>query len=277
MRVDLLQRLDEAAEAKEHLQKSLSIAADRPVLAASYAELCERLNIPEDGLLALDSLSVENQNLAHSRFARIKIERRMGLIDQAWSHMEELIEKDKVTNLPASLRINLWHEAFRLLDKQERFPEAYAALVKSKDINRETIPPEFFERKRATKRDSYQKMLRILDQFTPEMLRDWQNRSETENPPAFLLGHPRSGTTLLENILESHSQIISSDERPFFQLSVIDPITASFQPTGSETQAPSEFLTYLSNLPKNKQKEVKKSYFDEIYGALGIKPDQKLI
>lgn len=57
---------------------------------------------------------------------------------------------------------------------------------------------------------------RVGRDCTPEIMACWQRAASPRAPgrprPAHLLGFPRSGTTLLENILEAHSGLISSEE-----------------------------------------------------------------
>lgn len=56
---------------------------------------------------------------------------------------------------------------------------------------------------------------RVGRTLTPEIVRRWITAGGTPafaRPAAHLLGFPRSGTTLLENVLDAHSGVISSEE-----------------------------------------------------------------
>lgn len=53
---------------------------------------------------------------------------------------------------------------------------------------------------------------RIRAVFTPDVFRDWQNTGDPSPLPIFIIGMPRSGTTLLEQILASHSQVFGGGE-----------------------------------------------------------------
>jgi tetratricopeptide (TPR) repeat protein len=48
---------------------------------------------------------------------------------------------------------------------------------------------------------------------------DWPPAPSTDNrpDPVFVVGFPRSGTTLLEQLLDAHDQLVSFDEQPFLQ------------------------------------------------------------
>jgi hypothetical protein len=59
----------------------------------------------------------------------------------------------------------------------------------------------------------------LLAELTPEMLRRWQSEPPTFTAQyrlAFLGGHPRSGTTLLEQILGVHPDLLAFDESEAF-------------------------------------------------------------
>src|SRR5581483_4815745 len=59
------------------------------------------------------------------------------------------------------------------------------------------------------------------------MLKRWQASTLSESPKRFALlcGHPRSGTTLLEQILDSHPEIISVEETDIFNEEALLPVT----------------------------------------------------
>jgi Tfp pilus assembly protein PilF len=60
----------------------------------------------------------------------------------------------------------------------------------------------------------------------------WQNRTKGMNPArvALLTGFPRSGTTLLEQVLDAHPRVISSEERDYMGKTVIHRIFGNQRP-----------------------------------------------
>jgi hypothetical protein len=78
---------------------------------------------------------------------------------------------------------------------------------------------------------------KLLADLTPEMIRHWQQ--ETPATPeryqiAFLGGHPRSGTTLLEQILDANPDLLAFDEPVAFTQEIVG------QVNGLETQKPAK-------------------------------------
>ena len=57
---------------------------------------------------------------------------------------------------------------------------------------------------------------RIRAEFTPEVMRTFRGVGESSTVPIFIIGMPRSGTTLIEQILASHPQVFGAGELPNF-------------------------------------------------------------
>ena len=61
---------------------------------------------------------------------------------------------------------------------------------------------------------------RIRSAFTPEFIRSYAGEGVASGQPIFILGMPRSGTTLIEQILASHPDVHGGGERPDFENAV---------------------------------------------------------
>jgi tetratricopeptide (TPR) repeat protein len=55
----------------------------------------------------------------------------------------------------------------------------------------------------------------VIDVFSAELLRDKGAIGNTDRSPIFIIGLPRSGSTLIEQILASHSQVEGTSELPY--------------------------------------------------------------
>ena len=90
------------------------------------------------------------------------------------------------------------------------YDEAFRAFERMNEIQLEdSSQPE----ERAA---SYRTIIQArIDAFTPEYVSDWRDVPVDERPsPVFLVGFPRSGTTLLDTILMSHPNIEVLEEEP---------------------------------------------------------------
>ena len=55
---------------------------------------------------------------------------------------------------------------------------------------------------------------RIVEVFTPDLMRALQGAGDSSSAPIFIVGMPRSGTSLIEQILASHPQVFGGGELP---------------------------------------------------------------
>src|ERR1035437_8974993 len=91
-----------------------------------------------------------------------------------------------------------------------------AALLDAKAILRMTAGPG-----RRMLRMEQNPILEAKTTLSPATVERWRKVGESELQPrrklALLCGHARSGTTLLEYVLDAHPQIVSADETSVFQ------------------------------------------------------------
>lgn len=108
------------------------------------------------------------------------------------------------------------HLRGQLLEGVGRYDEAFAAYTRMNDLMREQGPrPE----DRAT---NYRNIVRARrEATTQEWVRRWrpETRKDPRPAPVFLVGFPRSGTTLLDTMLMGHPSIEVLEEEPTLQKS----------------------------------------------------------
>jgi tetratricopeptide (TPR) repeat protein len=116
------------------------------------------------------------------------------------------------------------YELAQVLDHTDRFDEAMRMLVEAKQIVRALTNTDLMlkaydqgaESARRFTNSLPRSILRAWDQSFPE------NKREAIPPLAFLGGHPRSGTTLLERVLDAHPGVAALDEPSAF-LNLLQP------------------------------------------------------
>jgi tetratricopeptide (TPR) repeat protein len=98
-----------------------------------------------------------------------------------------------------------------ILDAQARYAEAFAAYAASKAIQRDAYAPQMAGVESVIARE-----IRLADYFRRADGAAWRGCANTgEDDPihVFLVGFPRSGTTLLEQVLASHPDVAAMEER----------------------------------------------------------------
>jgi hypothetical protein len=112
----------------------------------------------------------------------------------------------------AEVRAQAWAEIAQTHDRHQEYEPAMAAMLKSKEL---LLQREGALRQNA---DAVMAHLRALvDSLAPAHFKRWaQAIPQGPQKVAVLTGFPRSGTTLLEQVLDSHPGLVSSDEREAF-------------------------------------------------------------
>lgn len=126
------------------------------------------------------------------------------------NHLDRLEAlRDKVSNSRDQQQIG-----YAIAKEQEdlgRYDDAFASLSWGKQAQAEATPYDADEDARL--------FTRIRQLFTPELMD--KHSGGCDNPePVFVLGMPRTGTTLTQEILSSHSQVFAAGELQNFPLQV---------------------------------------------------------
>jgi tetratricopeptide (TPR) repeat protein len=159
------------------------------------------------------------------------------------------------------------------LDEQDQMElqfalgKAYADLGRQEEALRHLIGANALKRKRL-KYDptvALGQINRIREIFTAEFIREKSGRGQASDLPVFIVGMPRSGSTLIEQILASHPAVFGAGELPNFgqAASSLCGIPAAMPSTES-----------LAELPSERMGELGARYLDSV-GALA--PDARRI
>jgi tetratricopeptide (TPR) repeat protein len=142
---------------------------------------------------------------------------RQGRDHEAALALQGLIQNG---NFDLNLKVSIYHLLGVVLDTLGQYEDAFRYLGEAKAYARNMTDTEALLRD-YDKWDRWRREL--LASLTPETIKQW--RSEAAVAPArlaFLGGHPRSGTTLLEQILGAHPDIRAFDEPEAFPQEVLE-------------------------------------------------------
>jgi tetratricopeptide (TPR) repeat protein len=223
-----------------HFQRALELAGTRdPVVIANLA-LCLKNQGKMQAARALytESLAATPENL-HTLLAFARLEEAdrdlpaaMRLLDRAeavhpGNQSVRLLRAvvlgrmgdstgalsllDPITDATAALGPVEFLEKGRLLDRMGRYEEAFAAFDAGKKRLRELSGQSYLDA------HALQLTQRLKNFFVAKRLRTLPRATRRTDvaQPLFILGFPRSGTTLLEQTLSAHPRIAAGDELPF--------------------------------------------------------------
>lgn len=103
-------------------------------------------------------------------------------------------------------RVNFLFALGAALEEREQYDEAFEYYRAGNELRRE--------------RENYDPVQtceihdRIIDSFNREFISERQGQGHPSNAPIFIIGLPRSGSTLIEQVLASHSQVEGTHELP---------------------------------------------------------------
>jgi tetratricopeptide (TPR) repeat protein len=101
-------------------------------------------------------------------------------------------------------RMALHFTLARVYERLERYDESFAELSEAKRLKREQIAFEG-----SAERERIDELKQV---FGPQLLTSKANCGSASDLPIFVLGFPRSGTTLTEQILASHPEVFGAGE-----------------------------------------------------------------
>ena len=192
--------------------RSLELEPDSPERARTLYELAhmyERLHrLAEARASAEASLALApHQHVL--RYLLAVIDRREGRVEDARSRLVEIINStDRIT---PELRADAWYQLSVIHDREGAYAEAFAAAGEAKQILRGTAGDIRYDAADVTAASQ-----RTYAAISAEHFERWHAETAKLAPlpgrSALLTGHPRSGTTLLEQVLDSHPGLISADE-----------------------------------------------------------------
>ena len=211
-----LRRLDKARACFER-----AAAADVSSIPAqlSLADWLERERRLDDAWVCVESCAARHPQNAEVLCVKALLLHRQGRNTEAEALLRDLLKTGpQHLNVAYAIR----HQLAVVLDALGQYAEAMQQLHEAKAALRRTTDVARLEQDydRAD-----QRRRELLAALKPETVRRWR-REGTGSPPyprlAFLGGHPRSGTTLLEQILGAHPAIAAFDEPPAFVHEILE-------------------------------------------------------
>ena len=202
------------ALAERYLRKALEVLEQTnvwPPTGLELARLCERTRRLPEATQLVDRVLAAVPTYPAALLLRARLERTAGRLEAAEQVLRSFITK------PVPLvwtHAQAWYELATVLDRQEKYDEAMTAFFNAKSLLQPQAPG-YLQALKQTR--AYLKVME--ENVSAEQLRRWFENGPALPPSrrlALLCGHARSGTTLLEQVLDAHPDIVSVEESPDF-------------------------------------------------------------
>ena len=264
--------------ALQEIRHLLSRAADNPVYRKLYATICDGLGRSAEALRIYRELLLETPqdtdllvSMAHIASALGETQEAVELLKTArrapaalpaaslaLSHMksyrfddQELARLQAAEAAPGIRLVDRYQLCFALgkvLEDRSRYEEAFACYARGNALKRSEI--------KLDPQTIVQTMQRQIQVCTPEFFAARRGFGCPRPDPIFIVGMPRSGSTLLEQILASHSQIDGTLELPD-----IPRLVHQFR--DRDPDAPPRYPAILAELTPNECRQMGETYLED--------------
>jgi tetratricopeptide (TPR) repeat protein len=218
-----------------------------PETLVALAGISERQSRLDEAAQLVERSLHQKSNYPPALLARARLERQAGRMTEA-----EAILKSFPADADRNTTAQAYYELGAILDRQGRYDEAMAAFLKAKSVLAQDAATPTAHLKIIRTR-----LKELRDSLTPELLKRWREQIQELQPArrlALLCGHPRSGTTLLEQVLDAHPEIVSAEETEIFHDAAYSPLLSRFP-----TEQP--ILSYLETAPPIVLRKSRENYF----------------
>ncbi|HAB16450.1 MAG TPA: sulfotransferase [Verrucomicrobiota bacterium] len=241
--------------AQKCFEAVLAQTRDIPDAFLELAVLLERRHRVAEAYSLVEECLRNDPTYREAQLLRARLLRRLKHDEEAFDAFRKLAQDGSVH--PA-VRAQAWAEVAQTLDRREEYRAAMSAMLRCKELMREREGPVLQEAEFVLRH-----LGRLADGLTSSHYRHWADEARDRPPcrPAVLTSFPRSGTTLLEQVLDSHSGLVSSDEREAFARDIFPAMWL-----GPHTPAPT--VAALDAVPPDRLQALRDRYFRFMEAAL---------
>jgi tetratricopeptide (TPR) repeat protein len=210
-----LRRLEQACACFERAAESDPASVHAKLSLAAWYERDRRL---DDAWNCVEACLAQHSKDTRALYFKAFLLHRKGQDSDAETILRDIL---KLSPLEPNLEISAKYLLAGVLDQASQYAEALTWLGKAKQQVRAMADTPALEK-------AYDQVDRdrrkLLDELTPDNIRRWKEEaaeSPSSHPMALLGGVPRSGTTLIEQVLGGHSDISIFDEPEAFAQEVL--------------------------------------------------------
>lgn len=232
-------------------------------MLADLAELCERQRrLDEAGQLIQRALHMA-PSCPLALLGCARLERQAQRLDEA-----EKMLRQFPANSHRLVRVRVGYELGGILDRQGRYDEAMTVFQETKALLATDAVPFI-----TSLQTIHERLKNLPGTLRPDLFQQWKAAGSSLSPShrlALLGGHPRSGTTLLEQVLDSHPEVVSAEETEIFLDEAYQPLTRQLPPN-------SLMMSVLEAAQPEMLRSVRDIYFRSMEKCIGQPVGDRLL
>jgi hypothetical protein len=246
--------------------RSVSTPEHRATALAAMARMEERSGRLDEAAAWITEAQARDPRDAMSVLTAGRIASKRGDTDRAIA----LLERCTHSAVPPALRGLALYELGEIYDCAGDPAQAVARWRAAKHCLEHGFPREV-EVGRRIRQKTIERNRRLLESLTPALVRRWRNQTPAcKLPPvAVLAGHPRSGTTLLEQVLAAHPAVSDIDEKDALACAIRETMFPRI-PDGPD-------LSALDTMPVDSLAATRRDYLRRLQMLREIGPDTRMV
>jgi tetratricopeptide (TPR) repeat protein len=259
----LLVSMGESRRAEPALQQLSATLRDGGRNSLTAVRVLERINRLPDARAALESVKIAAGSTTSDPdllLAEAALAQRAGDHEAASNYLSLALRDQN----DALRRHHLLFPLAKSLDTLGRFDEAYSALEEAHQSQVAYLKAITGK----TPADESPTMALVDNGCDPADVATWQETGTPapEGDPIFIVGFPRSGTTLLEQTLDAHPLLKSMDEQPFLK-----------KAHDAVNECGIRYPAELGKLSAEQLHSIRAGYWDRVRKKIDLRPEQRLV
>lgn len=241
-----LNHLGDDAASLRLLDAAVALDATLVEAHANRADILERANRETDARAELERMGPAVERLPQARLVRARLLRREGKTEDAIRDLRALAAGAATSRLATDAMFELG----KMLDSTGRHEEAYEMLERA---NAQVL--DYWRGQRGRLASRTEELAWLNDRFDPAWVASWTRPvlAADLQTPVFVVGFPRSGSTLFEQILDAHPALQALEEKPAVEAMVT-----------RLRKGPSGYPAALANLSADSIAELRSLYWTEV-------------
>jgi len=197
----VLTKLANYEESKDAYLKALNFKSDSPRVHLSLGHVYKTMGEIENSIDSYKNSIIQNKLSGEAYWSLANL-KTYSFSENEIKVMEETLKEDMSDIERSQIHFALG----KAYEVKKDFDNSFNNYFKGNEVKKGLI--------KYSSDDTTDNTKRILDFFNLETIRDLSKSSTVDHDPIFILGMPRSGSTLVDQIISSHSKVDGTQELP---------------------------------------------------------------